>query len=142
MDSLVSLRTNDTHARINEHARNDAHVTNDVGGEDGACGKACSVRTLHEDGAEEARGSTMRVALREPRRQDISEQHLAHSPFRSWCRVCVAAKAKHPLHKGVRDAEGVEEAVASFHMYYCSMWDDEFDGNVSVVNCKERNTKL
>ena len=81
------------------NARN-AHVTNDMGGEDNVCGDASDVPAVPDVEAEDACISAMRRAPREPTKQEIDEQHLTDLPFRSWCRGCVAAKAKHLLHRG------------------------------------------
>ena len=95
-----------------------------------------------EEAADEARRPTMRRAPVEPTKQEIAERNLTHLPFRSWRPCCVAAKAKQwPRHKSPVKEES-EDAVPSIHMDYWFMRDDEVAENVTVINVKEKNTKL
>ena len=95
-----------------------------------------------EEAADEARRPTMRRAPVEPTKQEIAEHNLTHLPFRSWRPCCVAAKAKQwPHHKSPVKEES-EDAVPSIHMDYWFMRDDEVAENVTVINVKEKNTKM
>ena len=47
---------------------------------------------------EEARKPMIRRAPREPTKQEIDDHDATHLPFRSWCPMCVAGKAKHWPH--------------------------------------------
>ena len=95
------------------------------------------------DAAEdEARRPTMRRALGEPTKQEIIEHNLTHLPFRSWRPCCVAGKAKQwPHHKSPAQEES-EDTAPSIHMDYWFMRDDKVVENVTVINVKEKNTKM
>jgi len=95
------------------------------------------------DAAEdEARRPTMRRAPGEPTKQEIIEHNLTHLRFRSWRPCCVAGKAKQwPHHKSPVQEES-EDTVPSIHMDYWFMRDDEVVENVTVINVKEKNTKM
>jgi hypothetical protein len=95
-----------------------------------------------EVAAEEARRPTMRRAPVEPTTQEIAEHNLTHLPFRSWCPCCVAAKAKQWPHRKSTVKEDAEETVPSVHMDYWFMRDVEVAENVTVINFKEKNTKM
>jgi hypothetical protein len=91
---------------------------------------------------EKARRPTTRRVPAEPTKQEIVEHNPTHLPFRSWRPCCVAAKAKQwPHRKYVQKSED-EETVPSIHMDYWFMCDDEVDENVTVLNIKEKVTKM
>ena len=84
----------------------------------------------------------MRRTPTEPTKQDILEHNLTHLPFRSWCPCCVAAKAKQWPHRKAAPKGEDEETAPSIHMDYWFMRDDEADEKVTVLNIKEKVTKM
>ena len=95
-----------------------------------------------EEEADEARRPTMRRAPVEPTKQEIVERNLTHLPFRSWRPCCVAAKAEQRPHHRSPVQEESEDTVPSIHMDCWFMRDDEVVENVTVINVKEKNTKM
>ncbi len=73
---------------------------------------------------------------------EIVEHNLTHLPFRDWCPCCVAGKAKQWPHKKTVQKSEEEENVPSIHMDYWFMRDDEVEENVTVLNFKEKGTKM
>ena len=55
-----------------------------------------------EDGENEAQNTQMKKPLLKPSAEEIRKHNLTHLPFRSWCPICVAARARDdppPLHR-------------------------------------------
>ena len=72
-----------------------------------------------ECGNDEARGAprTMR-APEQPTRKEREEHEATHTPYRSWCRYCVAGSGKSGHHRRRTDAEKEEDAVPVIAMDY------------------------
>ena len=95
-----------------------------------------------DEADEEARKPLMRRTPTEPTKQEILEHNLTHLPFRSWCPCCVAAKAKQWPHRKSAQKSEDEETVPSIHMDYWFMRNDEAEEKVTVLNAKEKITKM
>ena len=67
---------------------------------------------------------------------------MTHLPFRSWRPCCVAAKAKQWPHRKSPVTGESEDAVPSIHTDYWFMRDGEVVENVTVINVKEKNTRM
>ena len=71
-----------------------------------------------------------------PSRQEMLEHNLTHWPFRSWCKHCVAGKAKANKHSPTGGLAESEVPVVSFD--YMFMGDKNIDiGEDDQANCDE-----
>ena len=65
---------------------------------------------------------------------------MTHTPYRSWCPYCVAARAKDLSHKRC-DGEGEEKAIPSVHVDYLLMRDQPGSELVPVARAHDDITK-
>ena len=66
-----------------------------------------------------------------PSRQEMLEHNLTHWPFRSWCKHCVAGKAKANTHSP--NAGLAESEVAVISVDYMFMCDKYTDKTVTII---------
>ena len=97
-----------------------------------------------EIGAEEGRGA---VGLTAPARisdKERDDHELTHTPYRSWCSVCVRARGQRMPHRRKRDGDGSLGPVPRISMdyFYMSQKDEEAKENpILVVLNEESNEK-
>ena len=75
-----------------------------------------------------------------PSRQEMLEHNLTHWPFRSWCRHCVAGKAKAAGHRSSGSTGNSEVPVVS--MDYAFMGDKEVDTSEGHENLGDNMVEM
>ena len=53
----------------------------------------------HQESLQEARRARGRPQPTQPTKQEMDEHSLTHTPYRSWCPICVRAKGKQDAYK-------------------------------------------
>ena len=111
---------------------NKGNKSEDLGDDMGAHGKSA-----------EAAEAKVRVLGPPPSQKMVAEHNRTHYPFRSWCPVCVGAKAVDPGHyvMGSRDAE--ESKIRhEVSLDYCFMRDKAGAESATVLVGKDRRSGL
>ena len=87
-----------------------------------------------EQQSEESRVPKTKRAPHEPTNDEIKSHEITHTPYRSWCPCCVAARGKSSPHsKGVEE----EKAVASVHVDYWFLRDEKGGESTPVLVAKD-----
>ena len=64
---------------------------------------------------------------------------MNHLPFRSWCEHCVHGRLANPAHKQLAPEE---RGVHTFSMDYAFLSRDNHGRSLTVLVCKDRETKI
>ena len=75
-----------------------------------------------------------KIDPRLPSQRDVEEHNLTHSPYRSWCPVCVRSKGKEMGHRAATDKE---RTISEYCLDYCFPG-DEFGYKFTVLAGQER----
>jgi hypothetical protein len=79
-----------------------------------------------------------REMSRKPTLKEVDDHNATHLPFRSWCPICVAARAKNYSHKDREYTEGSKEV----HYDYCFLRNNKGGDVAPVLVSKSRPHKL
>ena len=88
---------------------------------------------------EEAEEVMQRKALTKPTAEEVRKHWVTHLPFRDWCWVCVAGRAKDDPHRARDTVENT--TVPEVHFDYCFMRDEGKDNYTPVLVGKDRGSK-
>ena len=93
-----------------------------------------------EGDAEEAEISKTRKLTESPTKGELEEHRVNHLPFRSWCRECVAGRAKDWGHRAREELP--EDGVPEIHMDYCFLRNREGENYAATLVGKDASTGL
>ena len=71
------------------------------------------------------------------------EHERTHSPYQSWCRHCVTARASNPAHRGRKFTKAVEDDkdMKQVSYDYCFMRDESGMNSATILVLKDRATR-
>ena len=101
------------------------------------CGLDDGVVVSDHDIREEAGVVKGREMSRKPSLKEVDDHNATHLPFRSWCPICVAARAKNYSHKDREYTEGSKEV----HYDYCFLRNNKGGDFAPVLVSKSRPHK-
>ena len=98
-----------------------------------------------EEQSEESKA--VRVGKRKtttPTFAELEEHERTHSPCRSWCRHCVAARASNPAHRGRKFAKAVEgdKDMKQVSYDHCLMRDQPGMESAMILVSKDGATRM
>ena len=79
-----------------------------------------------------------------PTLAEREEHERTHTPYRSWCRHCVGARASNPAHRGRKFPKAVEDDkdMKQVNYDYCFMRDQPGMESAKIRVSKDRATRM
>ncbi|CAK0865787.1 unnamed protein product [Prorocentrum cordatum] len=92
-----------------------------------------------DEGEEEARPRVLKAPHEPSQREIVEHEAMGHATYRSWCRVCIAAKGQGQPH--LRAPEDDETAVPVVSSDYAFMGQDDAD-TMPMLVLRDRRSKM
>ena len=87
----------------------------------------------------ESQKPLVKKAVDRPSAEEIKKHNVTHLPFRNWCPICVAARARDDPHVRLDDDR---ERGPEVHYDYCFLRNEAGEKCLTTLVCRDRPSRV